>query len=462
MSEADKRLRLLTLNCWGLKYVAKHRKQRIAAIADALAASDYDIIALQELWVFADYEHVRASVASRLPYSKFFYSGALGAGLVLLSKYPILAATVHPYSLNGTPIDILDGDWFVGKAAASILVAHPILGQVQIYNTHLFAKGGDEGPDHHKAHRLVNAWEFAKLARQAAEVGRYVIAAGDFNSVPTAPPMKIIREHASLKDAWSDSHPSSRPPSGNTIPTPSEAIHTFGVTADSPLNFYSAGKPLEPYARKFQGKRLDYVFYRQPSSPPASDRTPILTCIDSKVVFTDPVPGCNFSYSDHFGLEATFEISLPGADVTNPDETYVPAPAEPRSPSFVLTSVPNPNPAPPPTLSSDLITSTLVSLTARYRFAQSQARLHLSVFAVCLLLLLVIIIGSAWLPSSWINPIFMVLTIFLAWLSTTMLYIGFVYGRWELNALTNIIEELEIYRSSLEGRRSGELRRSSG
>ncbi|THH33437.1 hypothetical protein EUX98_g793 [Antrodiella citrinella] len=461
MSDADKQLRVLTLNCWGLKYVAKHRTQRIAAIATALGAADYDIVALQELWVFADYEHVRASVARRLPYSKFFYSGALGAGLVIFSRFPILAATVHPYSLNGTPIDVLDGDWFVGKAAASVLVAHPILGQVQIFNTHLFAKGGDEGPDHHKAHRLVNAWEFAKLVRQAAEVGRYVIAAGDFNSVPTAPPMNIIREHASVRDAWVDSHSSPASTFNDRLPTPEEAIHTFGVTADSPLNYYSAGKRLEPNARKFQGKRLDYVFYRQPSSPPASDRTPLINCVDTKVVFTEPVPGCNFSYSDHFGLEATFEISLPGADVTNPNETYVPAPAEPRSPSFVLTSVSNPNPVPPPTLSPDLITSTLQSLTARYRFAQSQARLHLSVFVVCLVLLLVIIVSSAFLPRSWINPVYMILTIFLSWLSTTMLYIGFVYGRWELNALTNIIEELEIYRNSLEGRRSGELRRTS-
>jgi sphingomyelin phosphodiesterase 2 len=38
------------------------------------------------------------------------------------------------------------------------------------------AKGGEGGPEHHRAHRLVNAWEFAKLAKQAAELGRYVIA----------------------------------------------------------------------------------------------------------------------------------------------------------------------------------------------------------------------------------------------------------------------------------------------
>ena len=43
------------------------------AIAKVLADSDYDIVTLQELWVFADYEHVREAVSKRLPYSKFFY-----------------------------------------------------------------------------------------------------------------------------------------------------------------------------------------------------------------------------------------------------------------------------------------------------------------------------------------------------------------------------------------------------
>jgi sphingomyelin phosphodiesterase 2 len=31
-----------------------------------------------------------------------------------------------------------------------------------------------------------------------------------------------------------------------------------------------------------------------------------------------------------------------------------------------------------------------------------------------------------------------------------MFYEGFLYGRWELNALMNVIEELEIYRNQLE------------
>ncbi|KAH9897860.1 Endonuclease/exonuclease/phosphatase [Cubamyces lactineus] len=452
---SDTRLRLLTLNCWGLKYVSKHRKERVAAIADVLAASDYDIITLQELWVFADFEYVRAAVSKRLPYAKFFYSGALGAGLVIFSRFPILAATIHPYSLNGSPIDVAAGDWFVGKAAASILFAHPVLGQVQVYNTHLFAKGGDEGAEYQKAHRLVNAWEFAKLARQSAELGRYVIAAGDFNSVPTSLPMSIIRDHAGLTDAWVTTHPNTPDPSPASPPSPQDAIRTHGVTADSPLNSYSAGKPLEPLARKFQGKRLDYVFFRQPSCPPASAHTPILRPVDTRVVLTERVPGFAFSFSDHFGLEATFAIDTPqDGDV----HVSAPAPAQPtHDPSYVLASVPNPQPALAKDVSPEAITQTLMSLTARYRYAQSQGRTQLMIFVVCIALLLAVIIGSAWFPRSWINPIFMVVTIALAWLATTMLYIGFVYGNWEVNALTNIIEELELYRGALE-----EQRRSQG
>lgn len=47
----------------------------------------------------------------------------------------------------------------------------------------LFAKGGETGPEHLRAHRLVNAWELAKLVRQSAELGRYVISVGHIPSI---------------------------------------------------------------------------------------------------------------------------------------------------------------------------------------------------------------------------------------------------------------------------------------
>jgi sphingomyelin phosphodiesterase 2 len=139
----------------GLKFVSKNRDERIKGIADFVARSNHDIIALQELWVFADYEKVRAAVQHRLSHAKFFYrcvtdlpecqysysprriSGALGAGLAIFSRFPFIEASVHPYSLNGEPTDVAGGDWFVGKAAASVLILHPVLGKVQVVNTHV-------------------------------------------------------------------------------------------------------------------------------------------------------------------------------------------------------------------------------------------------------------------------------------------------------------------------------------
>lgn len=57
-----------------MKFVSKNRKERIIAIADELSnTEEYDIITLQEIWVYADYEYVRESVTKYLPYAKFFY-----------------------------------------------------------------------------------------------------------------------------------------------------------------------------------------------------------------------------------------------------------------------------------------------------------------------------------------------------------------------------------------------------
>jgi hypothetical protein len=69
----------------------------------------------------------------RLPHC----SGALGSGLAIFTRYPIISAAIHPYSLNGAPMDVLGGDWFVGKAASNVVILHPLLGQVQVFNTHV-------------------------------------------------------------------------------------------------------------------------------------------------------------------------------------------------------------------------------------------------------------------------------------------------------------------------------------
>ncbi|KAF8665421.1 hypothetical protein AX16_000440 [Volvariella volvacea WC 439] len=416
----DTQLRILTLNCWGLKFISKYRQERYNGITEEILKGNYDIVTLQEIWVFSEYQQVRTKLASRLPHAKFFYSGALGSGLAILSRYPFVASSIHPYSLNGAPIDVAAGDWFVGKAAASVVILHPILGQVEIFNTHLFAKGGEGGPEHNRAHRLVNAWEFAKLARKSAEGGRYVIAAGDFNSIPTTLPMTVIRDHAGLLDSWVVSNPRSL--TATTALTAAEAIGRLGVTADSPLNSWSAHKPLDEFARASWGKRLDYILYRQPRwvRPDQNESYPVLHCTDCKVVLTNKIPGHEFSYSDHFGLEATFEVQYTSGSNLSISQSE---------------------------LSSESIQTVIQALMACYRFSRERARKELAIFGLCLLFLIFLAIGSAWLPFSWINPIFIVVSVAVAWLATTMLYEGFLFGNWECNALMNIAEEMELYRT---------------
>jgi sphingomyelin phosphodiesterase 2 len=285
---------------------------------------------------------------------------------------------------------------------------------------------------------------------------------GDFNSVPESFPISVIKDHSGLRDAWADTHPNV-PTTFSPNMTPLDTLHTFGVTADSPANTYSAGKPLDDYAKQFMGKRLDYVLYRPPVHSLRSSKTPVLEPTQSDVVFTEHVPGKHYSFSDHFGLEATFSIHLPEGqpgNVNNPSDIEVPAPAPNTitknrplgaklDPSQQVSAVPNLQSNPPPGLSDASVTTLIQALTTSYRILRSNSRVNLVVFFVSLAVIFGLIISSAWLPHSWINPIFLLATTVLAWLATTMLYAGFLYGNYEANTLVNIIEELELYRGTI-------------
>jgi sphingomyelin phosphodiesterase 2 len=257
--------------------------------------------------------------------------------------------------------------------------------------------------------------------------------AGDLNSIPATLPITVIQEHAGLSDSWLVTHPDGGASSPAT--TPLDAIVKHGVTADSPLNTYSAGKPLDGHASRFLGKRLDYILYRQPIR--LNEKCPVIKASECKVVMTSKVPGYDVSFSDHFGVEATLEID--GPDEYESTSVWR-SPASPNTSSML----------PPSELSSASTATVIQALTACYRFSRRRARRELTIFGLCLLLLFAITVGTAWLPHTWIDPIFCLLTIFIAWLATTMLYEGFLYGNWECNALMNVIEELEIYQKGLE------------
>ena len=43
-------------------------------------------------------------------------SGALGAGLAILSRWPIVEMETHMYRLTGVPVFVHQGDWIAGNA----------------------------------------------------------------------------------------------------------------------------------------------------------------------------------------------------------------------------------------------------------------------------------------------------------------------------------------------------------
>lgn len=107
------------------------------------------------------------------------YSGALGSGLMICSRLPIAASRMHPYKLNGHPLRVLDGDWFVGKGAASITVHVDADHALDVYVTHLYAPG-----EHPPSHRLAQVWELAQLVNSSRQKGRHVLVVSLFSFLP--------------------------------------------------------------------------------------------------------------------------------------------------------------------------------------------------------------------------------------------------------------------------------------
>ena len=134
-------LNIITFNCWGLRYISSLRQERLAEIGRRLASSSPapHIVALQELWTQEDYSRIRRETRLILPYGKFYHAGVFGAGLAILSRWPIEESTMHQFPLNGRPQAFYRGDWYVGKGVACAKIRYGAgRGQVlEVFNTHV-------------------------------------------------------------------------------------------------------------------------------------------------------------------------------------------------------------------------------------------------------------------------------------------------------------------------------------
>lgn len=321
---------ILTLNCWGLKYLAKLRAERLEEIGKriAIATPTPEIVGLQECWTQEDYQIIRELTRHILPYGKFYFSGIFGGGLAILSKWPIEESSMVRYTLNGRPTAFFRGDWYVGKgvACARIRLGPSENDVAEVFCTHLHAPYEGEPNDSYLCHRTAQAWEIAKLMRGAAERGYLVIALGDFNMTPLSFAHQLITAHAPVQDAWRVIHPDSslgainnvlERERGRAIPTAEFNITENGATCDSVLNTWRWSKQYQKQLFKGErivieeqtpdprAKRLDYIFIGNGNGngkTPTESRWEVQSI---QVGMTERHPTLGCSLSDHFSVEAT-------------------------------------------------------------------------------------------------------------------------------------------------------------
>ncbi|KAG8170215.1 hypothetical protein KVR01_000960 [Diaporthe batatas] len=332
---APPEVNITTLNCWGLKFnLSKLRQPRLREIGRQVARASPapDILCLQEVWAHDDFAAIRRETAAILPHAKFYHSGAFGAGLAILSRWPIDESSMVPYVLNGRPTAFWRGDWYVGKGVACATLrygSHPN-DRIAVFNTHTHAPYDSDRDDSYRVHREAQAWQLAKLLRAAADRGHLVIAAGDFNMTPMSPAHRIITGRAPVRDAWRVLYPDSslgcahdRLEAARRRPVPTAEFNLVenGVTSNSVFNTWrwprreqnklGRGRPIigvDPARPDPRGKRLDYVFAS--TGPRELDDGAVGGWVvrDARVAMTARHPDLGCSLSDHFSVDVTLSF----------------------------------------------------------------------------------------------------------------------------------------------------------
>ena len=267
---------------------------------------------------------------------------------------------------------------------------------------------------------------------------------GDFNSRPDTIFYKLVTTHGQITDAWnfqqstilSDSSSAIQEEEGEDIDVDA-AIIKKGYTSDSPKNTWS-GSLEQAKKSKNYGQRIDYVFYRKTSR---------FWCSNARVVFTEVIPELNCSFTDHFGVEATFTIVGGGKASVIPLTVWEQGMYDYEHDSDSATF-------------DDILEVFRNDLEKSI----SKQKLHFAIFYTSSsiifigILMTIIIQASALNPPSWVIVIITIAIALFAALGTIFGLIGLLSGNSEQNGLKLVIDEVESW---TEGKKIVESRRTS-
>jgi len=201
-AEEPVRLRVLTWNVWGLPAVSTNLEARIAALPDAIAKLDPDVVLLQELWAESDGVRVQRALAQRgYPYASHLAHTAYGmTGLFTASKQPLKNLGFLPFASGRVGHSFWHLEWIASKGIGVFSVQTP-LGELEVENTHLQAQ---YDTDAYAAERLSQVGEIASMRQNWALP---LVLGGDFNTGSEELPRQALLD----LDALTDTTPSPRP-----------------------------------------------------------------------------------------------------------------------------------------------------------------------------------------------------------------------------------------------------------
>ncbi|KAF2671167.1 DNase I-like protein [Microthyrium microscopicum] len=432
-------IHILTLNCWGLKFISDHRNARLAHIGTAIAnlSPTPDIVGLQECWTQEDYEAIRTRTSHILPHGKFYFSGAFGGGLAILSRWPIVESTMQRYTLNGRPTAFFRGDWYVGKGIACAVVKMDDGELAEVFCTHLHAPYEREPNDSYLCHRTSQAWEVSKLLSSARAKGRLAVALGDFNMIPLSLAHQLITTHGPAIDTWRALHPFSSIGSaidepemarGLEIPDAKFNLTENGATCDSVLNTWRWTDEQRKRLKKGEtvdiplntedsrAKRLDYVFI--------GGKTSDWKVTAATVGMVERHPDIQVSLSDHFSVEVTIERTKP------PAEAQVIAQSQ-KADEFL------------PLETYDAILDVTEAYILRER---GQRRSRIAHFFFSVGITIACLVAVWWSPRNFVSFILILLSSLSLTAGTVDGLIGLLFMSWELRCLKEFRWEMENLR----------------
>jgi endonuclease/exonuclease/phosphatase family metal-dependent hydrolase len=177
-AEEPLELRVLTWNVWGLPAVSTNLEARLAALPDAIAKLEPDIVLLQEMWGERDGDRLALQLKQRgyAHVSHLAHTEYGMTGLFTASKLPLKDIGFYPYASGRVGHSFWHLEWIASKGIGSYEVQTP-LGPLEVRNTHLQAQYDTDG---YAAERLSQVSEI--LVTDTDQPRRALVLGGDFNT----------------------------------------------------------------------------------------------------------------------------------------------------------------------------------------------------------------------------------------------------------------------------------------